>query len=150
MPVLRSEKKRIDSRGPKYGVEHMDTPKKVRLRQTVAIFDRTGPTPVYRSKADIFRELGVSRANAYRIIQSNLDRSRPVEETRGRPPIITAEMLQKYERIVTSNEKHRRQISWNELALQADIDCSARTIERAMGSLNYRQCIAYRKGWVSP
>ena len=93
MPVTRSEKRQNNAIDPKNGMEHLDTPKKIKLRQIVAIFEQTGPTPWYRSKADIFRQFNISRRNGYRVIYSPSDRTRPVEEKRGRYPIITADLL---------------------------------------------------------
>jgi len=46
-----------------------------------------------------------------------------------------------------------RTLSWQGLALEAGIppgSVSTRTIERAMGTLDYRKCIAYKKGFISP
>ncbi|KAK0655334.1 hypothetical protein B0T16DRAFT_396719, partial [Cercophora newfieldiana] len=43
-----------------------------------------------------------------------------------------------------------RRLGWKALGNEAGVKASARTIERAMGTLQYRKCIACEKGWVSP
>jgi hypothetical protein len=45
-----------------------------------------------------------------------------------------------------------RTLTWSTLALEAgvDCDCHPRTIQRALGTLGYRKCIACEKRWVSP
>ena len=39
---------------------------------------------------------------------------------------------------------------WEQLGFEAGVDCSGRTIKRAMGTMNYHKCIACKKGWVNP
>ncbi|KAK1754158.1 hypothetical protein QBC47DRAFT_385895 [Echria macrotheca] len=44
-----------------------------------------------------------------------------------------------------------RKLTWQGLALEVGlVGISTRTIERAMGTLGYRKCIACKKGWTSP
>jgi len=45
-----------------------------------------------------------------------------------------------------------RTLTWSTLALEAgvDCDCHPRTIQRSLGTLGYRKCIACEKAWVSP
>ena len=84
MPVTRSEKKRKDPPPSDNGIPHVDTPKKARLRQTVAMFERTGPTKVYRSKADIFNHFNVSETTGHELLNDVSDRTTPAQKTRER------------------------------------------------------------------
>ncbi len=54
------------------------------------------------------------------------------------------------ERIVEEYGFDGRALTWLQLGHEAGIEASWRTIQRAMGTLNYRKCIACKKGWQSP
>ena len=69
---------------------------------------------------------------------------------RGRPPIISPADLYRMEEILWKYGFEACQLSWKALANEAGVKASARTVERAMGTLHYRKCIACEKGWVSP
>ncbi|KAK0711765.1 hypothetical protein B0H67DRAFT_300573 [Lasiosphaeris hirsuta] len=51
-------------------------------------------------KADLFREFGFSKTRGWQVLHDGLDRRRPLVETRGRKPIISAEDLDKMEVII--------------------------------------------------
>ena len=102
MPITRSEKKRNDSPAPNKGIRHINTPKKARIRAIIEDFKRGGPTLLYRYKADIFNYYRVLKDTRYRILKGESDRTGPAEETRGRYPIITIDLLRKYEEIITN------------------------------------------------
>ncbi|KAF1809579.1 hypothetical protein P152DRAFT_461262 [Eremomyces bilateralis CBS 781.70] len=53
------------------------------------------------------------------------------------------------DQLVEEMDSQDREMTWETLATEADIDCSGRTIQRAMQSLDYHKCIACRKAWVS-
>ena len=72
------------------------------------------------------------------------------EQARGRPPLLSQEDIWKLETIIKSDPIETRQLSWDMLAVESELDVSGRTIQRAMGTLNYHKCIACRKGWISP
>lgn len=63
---------------------------------------------------------------------------------------MTIEDLHRMESIIWQYGYQARTLSWQALGNTAGIQASARTIERAMGTLKYRKCIACQKGWVSP
>ena len=44
-------------------------------------------------------------------------------------------------------EAHR--FTWEQLGNEVGLDCSGRTVQRTMGTMNYHKCIACRKGWVN-
>ncbi len=41
-------------------------------------------------------------------------------------------------------------LTWAQLGLEANVKASGDTIKRMMGTLDYRKCIACKKGWVKP
>ena len=50
------------------------------------------------------------------------------------------------EQIIEKEEIAGRALTWKQLGLEA----SGETVKRMMGTLDYRKCIACRKGWVKP
>lgn len=127
---------------------HYPTPVKARLRGTEAYLTNHH---IPHCKMDLFREFGIrSKPRGWAILTSNSDRRHPEHEKRGRPPIITPEDLRRMEELLWKYGFQARQLSWKALANEAGITASARTVERAMGTLHYRKCIACEKGWVSP
>ena len=42
-----------------------------------------------------------------------------------------------------------RALTWAQLGMEVGLDCSDRTIQRAMETLNYRKCVACKKFWVN-
>ncbi|KAK3382920.1 hypothetical protein B0T24DRAFT_27678 [Lasiosphaeria ovina] len=101
-------------------------------------------------KADLFRESGISKIRGWQILKDGYDRRHPQVETRGRKPIVSAEGLRKMEAIIWQYGFQARSLTRQGLANQAGIQASARAIERAMGTLQCRKCIACQKGWSSP
>lgn len=72
-------------------------------------------------------------------------------ETRGAKPKISWAQIHKMDKIIEEFGMEARQLSWESLAYEAGIeDVCARTVQRAMGTMGYRQCVACRKGWCNP
>lgn len=136
---------------------HWTTPQKVRLKsqvelaQTQNLQTEKGHT---LSKTQLFTSNGIPPRTAYRILSQpdprRLGNSRIRKETRGRPSKITQRDLRALEHIIQSSGQEGRLLSWEGLAIEAGIEASARTIQRAMGTMAYRRCIACQKSWISP
>jgi hypothetical protein len=126
---------------------HYPTPVKAHLLGTKGFLD-DHHIPYF--KADLFRQFHIKPRQGWEILRKGLDRRHPEVESRGRKPIISPEDLQKMEEILWTYGFKARRLSWQTLGNEAGIKASARTIERAMGTLHYRKCIACEKGWVSP
>ncbi|KAF1976439.1 hypothetical protein BU23DRAFT_630291 [Bimuria novae-zelandiae CBS 107.79] len=132
MPTTRAQSIRL-SQNSHSGYKHHDTPKKNPL---------------------VFEQFGVSKARGWEILRSGRDRRRlgvdsTHTETRGRPLLISPTELHKLDQLVEDLDCEGRSISWETLAHESGLDVSARIIKRAMGTLNYRKCIACKKGWVN-
>ena len=54
------------------------------------------------------------------------------------------------EQILETEGLEGRALTWQQLGLEADINASWRTIQKAMRSLDYYKCIACQRGWQSP
>ena len=127
---------------------HHPTPKKAQIIGTVG-FLHDHKIPFY--KADIFRHFGISSRRGWQILHDGRERRHLETETRGRKKLLTPADLLAMESIIWQYGFEARALSWQGLALEAGISgISSRTIERAMGTLNYRKCIACEKGFVSP
>jgi len=126
---------------------HYTTPTKARLLGTAAYLENHG---IQYHKSDLFKEFGIqSKSRGWVILHDGLDRRHPAIETRGRKPIISSADLLRMEQILWQYGFAARRLSWQALANEAGIKASPRTVERAMGTLHYRKCIACEKGWVS-
>jgi len=128
---------------------HHTTPKKAGLLATFNYF-QTHKIPFF--KADLYRHFGVSQRRGWQILHDGHERQHLEVETRGRKKLLTPANLLAMEKIIWQYGFQARTLSWQSLALEASISIpiSSRTIERAMGTLDYRKCIACEKGFISP
>lgn len=53
------------------------------------------------------------------------------------------------ERVLETEGMEVRDLTWKQLGYEVGLECSDRTIQRAMGTMDYHKCVACRKGWVS-
>lgn len=129
---------------------HHRTPAKARILGTVAYL-QDYKIPFF--KEDVFRQFGASHASGWEILRQGRER-RHFEgpDPRGRKKLLSPAELRTIEETIWKSGFQARALSWEGLALQAGIDkqVSTWTIKRAMGTLDYRKCIACEKGWVSP
>jgi hypothetical protein len=133
-------------------------PTKARVRAAYRELKRHDFTGARTSKTELFRHLGIARRSGNRTLLTEFlnssDRTfhnQPnIEETRGRPKAITNEALRTMGTILRNSDVQTRAMTWETLGYEAGLHVSPRTIQRAMGSLDYHKCIACRKGWVSP
>ncbi|KAF1964210.1 hypothetical protein BU23DRAFT_604932 [Bimuria novae-zelandiae CBS 107.79] len=150
MPITRAQQSKISQNiYPTY--KHHSTPTKARILGACDYLDAKG---IKGEKASVFKHFGVSKARGWAILREGQDRRRlgvdtRQEETRGRPPLISPEGLRKMERIIEDCDVEGRSMSWETLAYESGLDVSARTVKRAMGTLDYHKRIACRKGWVN-
>lgn len=131
-----------------------DTPTKAALREAVAGYDRRGPTATTPTKSRIYQRFGIPYSSAHRVLNAQSSRRVPFEaedpEPRGRRTKLTAGDLEYCEHIIRDFGGQGRDLTWEQLANECNLDVSARTLQRHMGSLDYRRCIACRTTWVSP
>ena len=52
------------------------------------------------------------------------------------------------EAIIEQADVQERAMSWATLGYEVGLDVHWRTIQRAMGRLDYHKCVACRRGWV--
>jgi len=119
------------------------TPTKCRLLGTAAYLE-DHKVPFFKS--DLFRDLHIGKIRGWAILHNGFERRHPTIETRGRKPIISPADLRRMEEILWKYGFRARQLSWQSLAHEAGIKACPRTVERAMGTLHYRKCIACEKG----
>lgn len=102
-------------------------------------------------KADLYRDFDVSARRGRQILHDGRPRRHLEIETRGRKKRLSPDDLLAMEKVLWKFGFKARALTWQGLALEAGISrVSSRTIERAMGTLGYRKCIACEKGFVSP
>ena len=51
------------------------------------------------------------------------------------------------ERILEEEGIEARSLTWQQLGYEVGLDCSGRTIQRAMGTMDYHKCVSCKKGW---
>jgi hypothetical protein len=70
-------------------------------------------------------------------------------EKRGRKPLLSPEQVREADRFLQDVGWDARVLTWEQLANELDFGVSGWTLKRALGSLDYRKCVACAKGWVS-
>ena len=154
MPQTRAQIEAQNVKNPRAGISNIETPKKVRIQTLNKVYEHNGPTDQIQCRRQIFRQNKVSTRSGYNIIASNYQRTFPYskgdKETRGRPYKVTNNDLYRCEQLITGFSVDGRQLSWEQLAFEADLNVSGRTLQRVIGTMGYCYCIACRKSWVSP
>jgi hypothetical protein len=135
--------------------KHYTTPQKARIAGAIE-FNHAMGFQGFNNK--VFDYYGCSKASGYRILsgessqtERRLGNEPEAYDPRGRPPILTRDDLRQMEDYLEHADVKQRAVTWQNLARQAGVrtDVSWRTIQRAMGALDYHKCIACDKGWVS-
>jgi transposase len=129
---------------------HVPTPIKSKIiKGAVEFCDKIG---ISYSKEDVFRTFNVSHATGWRAL-SNQPRRHHNEpttyETRGRHSKVTPQKIREMERILEEDEFEARALTWEQLGYEVGLECSERTIQRAMSTMDYHKCVVCRKGWVN-
>ena len=130
---------------------HWTTPQKTRLKSLVELIKSERGTP--HPKSQLFANNHIPPRSGYRILSQDprrLGYSRIRKEAFGRRKKIIEGDLRAMEYIIQSSGQEGRLLSWEGLAIEAEIEASTWTIRRAMGTMHYRRCIACQKSWVSP
>lgn len=127
---------------------HYTTPTKAAVLAAV-IFCQKSNTPYY--KEDVFRTFNVNRRQGYEWLRTGVTRRMHIdpeqEETRGRKPNISAEKIREMEVVLETEGIEARRFTWEQLVNEVGLYCSGRTVQRAMGSMNYHKRVACRKVW---
>lgn len=132
---------------------HHDTLKKARVKGAVAFAQQQKERYSRNfSYNEIFRACQVSKTRGYKIVKS-FDRKfhNEFEKTRGRKKILTPEDLDKIEKLLWSEGFEARRLTYSQLLPAAGIDkevCN-RTLRRALGTRDWRKCIACPRSFVS-
>ena len=104
------------------------------------------------TQAEIFRFCGVPRSSGYRILKDNQTRrlhNRQNEDPRGPRNQVPQDKIIEMDEILQTEGIEARSLTWGQLGTTVGLNLSGRTIQRAMGLLNWAKCIACQKGWVN-
>jgi hypothetical protein len=129
-----------------------DTPKRARVRGAIEYMEARN---IPHDKEDVFRYNGVGHRQGWAMIsKGSVDRRHHNREDvdkdhRGRPSIIGHKEIREMDRIIREEGFEARCLSWEALGREVGLDCSRRTIQRAMGSMSYHKCIACTKAWCN-
>ena len=96
-------------------------------------------------KKDVFRTFNVSHRQGYEFLHNDsssrrLHNNPDQEETRGRRRLISPEKLREMERILLEEGIETRAMN------KVGLECTGQTVKNAMECMNYRKCIACKKG----
>ena len=108
-------------------------------------------------KQDVFETFNVSTTRGYEMLRnkSYSSSSRQFhhnpddEETRGRKQLISSVKIREMERILEEEGIEARSLTWQQLGYEVGLDCSGRTVQRAMETMDYHKCVSCKKGWVN-
>ena len=134
-------------------IPQCDTPRKARIKGAADYMKYKG-IPFHHT--DLFKYYGVSKNRGWQILKHDneqFDRRHHhndvVNETRGRPALLSAKDLDRCDRFLQDLGWSARSMTWAQLAEELDFGVSGRTLKRHMGSMDYHKCIACSKGWIS-
>lgn len=138
---------------PEYGSSesrmHIPTPIKSKIKGAVEFCDRMG---ISYFKEDVFRIFNVGHAAGWRALSGQSRRHHndsTISENRGRHSLVTPEKIHEMEKIIQEEGFEARALTWEQLGYEVGLEFSGRTIQKAMGTMNYHKCVACRKEWVN-
>ena len=127
------------------------TPVKAQIK---AVIDFCEAKKLSVFKRDVFRHFYVLKSRAYHMLQptESVRRTRPriPADAQGRPKLISDDKLEEMEQILETEGIAGRALTWEQLGFEVGLEVSGRTIQQALGTMDYHKCIACDKGWVSP
>jgi transposase len=134
---------------------HHNTPQKTRIKALAEITKTKAVWNGAINLTQIFKSSGVSMSRGKEILKEDAKKTRVFPhnretETRGRKSVISDAQIRVMERIIEEADIQERSMSWEALAIEAGVDCCARTVRRAMHKRGYKKCIACRKSYVDP
>lgn len=130
---------------------HYFTPARAKVRGAVEFCNRMG---IESFKEDIFRTFNVSSREGWKFLSDGfssrgLHNDPDRKEHRGRQPLISPEKIREIERLLETEGIEARYYTWEQLGFEVGLGGSGRTVQRAMGTMDYHKCIACRRGWVN-
>lgn len=98
-------------------------------------------------KEDVFRAFDVFSRQGWDFLCDDSSSRRchndaSQEESRGRKSVISPEKIYEMERILETEGIETRAYTWEQLGYEVGLECSGRTIKKAMGTIDYHKCIA--------
>lgn len=63
--------------------------------------------------------------------------------------MVPEEKIHEMDQLLEEEGLATRGLTWEQLGTEVGLDISGATIKRAMGTLQYKKCLACRRGWVS-
>lgn len=131
--------------------EQYQTPQKAALIYTI---DYLQDHRIPHHLPDVMKYFDIRERSGYNILRQGQPRRHHniphTEERRGRPPLLESKDIIEMDRILQEAGFEGRSLSWGGLAYEANCNhVSEKTIRRAMGTMDYRKCVACRKGWTA-
>jgi hypothetical protein len=124
-------------------------PTKAKIQGTIEYLEAQ---KIPHSKPDVFSHFGVRKRSGWAILANEHPRRRHNDllrkETRGKPSKIPNQDIAKMDRILQSYGMDGRVLTWAQLGYEAGLEVSGRTVQRHMGTMDYRKCLACKKGWI--
>jgi transposase len=126
------------------------TPQKAKVQGTIEYFEAKN---IPHHKTDVFKHFRASKSSGYEILAEGSSAQRidilvennPSHRTRK----ITPQKLREMERILENKGIEARGLTWEQLGTKVGLNVSGKTVQRALGTLEYHKFIACKKGWVN-
>ncbi|KAK3306050.1 uncharacterized protein B0T15DRAFT_217152 [Chaetomium strumarium] len=135
------------------GYSHHTTPTKAKIQGAVEFLEAK---KIPHFESDVIKQFGVSYPTGWRYLREpdsygSRTYHSAFSDRRGRKSKISDQDLATIERFLESNGFDGRTVPYASLPAAAglDLDISARTVRRAVGSLDFRFCVACQKQWAS-
>ncbi|PQE31529.1 hmg box protein [Rutstroemia sp. NJR-2017a WRK4] len=102
-------------------------------------------------KQDVFDFASMPRRSGYRALAGESTRrvdSRDLT-ARQQPRVIPPEKIREMEILLEEEGIEGRALTWEQLGTEVGLDVDRKTVQDAMGTMEYHKCVACKKGWVN-
>jgi hypothetical protein len=129
---------------------HYFTSTNTKIQEVVKFCDRMS---IFYFKKNVFRTFNVSHHVDWRVLNENSSRryynKSDLSKTRERHALVTSHKIREMKRIIKEERFETRAFIWQQLSYEVSLECTDRTIQTAMKTINYRKCVICRKKWVN-
>lgn len=129
--------------------KHNVTPVKAKIREAVKFCEAMN---ISFFKKNVFDFFNVSHASEWNALNEEFSRrlhNSDIAESRDRKFKIFSKQIREMKRVLETKDIETRDLIWEQLEYEIDLECSDRTIKNVMRTMNYHKCLACKKRWVN-
>ena len=124
---------------------HLETPQKAKARGVIEYLEAKG---IEHTKTDVATHFGLTRKQLYTSLASRSDRTHNNDQRGSYNQALSEKDLDLCEDLIENNSFEGHALTWHELIDNTNLECSDRTLRKAMASRGYKSCIACSKPYL--